>query len=104
MPMRLVRNHELRVLLIAGVGAGLAAVALCLTLVVRTNQAEQYRRQTATNCEAVEQLKSRIRETFLDGRDRASTNPALDVSQRNAVIGYYDRELKRYARVECPSP
>ena len=102
--MRLVRTPNGRVLLLAGVAAALAAIALCFTLVVRTNQAEQYRQQTAENCMAVEQLKGRIRDTFRDAKQHAVANSNLDAAQRAAVLSYYARELARYAASDCPSP
>ena len=103
-PMRLVRKPHLRSLFLAGTAAGLASIALCLTLVVRTNQAEQFRRSTADTCVTVEALKARIRATFLDGRYRVATDPALDDKQRTAALARYNRELERYAANECPKP
>ena len=103
-PTRIVRKPHLRVLLLAGVAAALASIALCLTLVVRTNQAEQFRRSTSDTCVTVEALKARIRATFLDGRYRVATDPALDAAQRAAALARYDRELKRYAAAACPTP
>lgn len=104
MPVRLLRRHDLRVLLLSGVAAALATVALGLTLVVRTNQSEQYRQQTAENCQALERLKGLIRGTFQDGRKRAETNPALDPGARAALLAYYDRQLHRYRAEDCPTP
>ena len=103
-PMRIIRKPHLRALFIAGTAAGLASIALCLTLIVRTNQAEQFRRSTSDTCVTVEKLKARIRATFLDGRYRVATDPALDAAQRAAALARYDRELKRYAAAACPTP
>lgn len=103
-PTRMLRRSDLRALLVAGVAAALASVALGLTIIVRTNQGEEFRRQTSTNCQAVEKLKARIRDTFQDGKERAEHNLALDPVQRAAVLAYYDRELERYAADDCPSP
>ena len=103
-PMRILRRPHLRLLLLAGVAAALASVALGLTLVVRTNQAEQYRRSSSDTCMSVERLKGRIRETFQDARDRVARRSEIDDAQRAAVLAYYDRELARYAANECPEP
>jgi len=102
--MRIIRKPHLRGLFVAGVAAALASVALCLTLVVRTNQAEQYRRSASDTCMSVEKLKGRIRDTFRDGRYRVATSTTIDPAQRAAALAYYDRELKRYAAAECPAP
>lgn len=101
-PMRLVRRPELRALTIAALAAALALAALGLTLVFRTNQGEQYRRQTEANCLAIERLKATIRGTFHDARARAFSNPDLSPAVRTAVLAHYDRELARYAARACP--
>lgn len=103
-PTRIVRRPDLRVLTIAALAAIISVCALGLTLIARTNQGEQYRKQTAANCRAVESLKTRIRDTFKDAQARAASNPNLPPSVRKSVLAYYDRELARYAARPCPHP
>lgn len=103
-PTRLLKRAELRPFTIAAVAAAVAIVALCLTLIVRTNQGEQYRQQTAANCQAIEDIKTRIRGTFQDARRRVAQRTDIDPAQRAAALAYYDRELERYAATDCPKP
>ena len=102
--MRIWRRTELRTLAFAGLAAGLAIIALCLILVVRTSTSQQFRTQTATNCQSIEDLKATIRATFLEAQARALDRENLDASQRRAVIDAYAKELVRYRADECPTP
>ena len=103
MPMRLVRNHELRLLVIAAAAAAIAVIALCVSIIVRTNQTEQFRRQVATNCEGLEAIKTQIRGVFEDNLDAVATRRDIDAVQRRAIVDYYTRQIKRFKPLDCPS-
>lgn len=101
-PMRIIRRPDLRVLFLAGIAAAMATVALGLTLVFRTSQSEQFRRQTAVNCRQVENLKTAITSVLVDGKVTAlqrNQDPAI----RKAITSYYDRQLERFAPDSCPT-
>lgn len=100
--MRIIRRSDLRVLFLAGLAAAMAMVALGLTLVFRTSQSEQFRRQTETNCRQVENLKTAITSVLIDGKTTAlqrTQDPAI----RKAIESYYDRQLARFAPDSCPT-
>jgi hypothetical protein len=100
-PRRLL-HRENRVLTIAGIAAALAIIALCLLLVARVNVTRQFDKQTVTNCQAIEQIKTSIRATFMESQARALARPQLDPAQATAIREAYERELARYAPRKCP--
>lgn len=102
--MRIIRRPELRNAALASLAAGLAIMALCLLLVVRTSNTQAFRRQAAHNCESIEAIKTNIRETFMVSMHRALERDNLDAGQRAAVVAAYEKELERYAPTKCPSP
>jgi hypothetical protein len=102
--MRIIRRPELRTLTIAGMAAALAIIALCLLLVWRTQSAQTFREQSAANCQAIEQIKTSIRETFMVSLHRQLERDNLDAAERATIRKSYEEELSRYAPVECPSP
>jgi len=104
MPMRLVRNHELRLLIIAAVAAAVSVVALSVSIVVRSNQTEQFRKQVATDCVALEAIKEQIRGVFEDNKEAVRSRAILTPRQKAAFTRYYNRQLARFAPNDCPSP
>lgn len=90
-------------LLGSGIVASLAALALGFTLVYKTNSAEALREQTHDNCTQIENLKGAIRDVLEDGKVRALGNNG-DPAVEKAIVEYYDRQLARFARDECPNP
>ena len=104
MPMRLIRNHELRLLVIAAAAACLSIVALCVSIIVRTNQTQQFREQVATNCMGFEAIKTQIRGVFQDNRASLTPRTDLTAAQRRAILDYYTRQIKRFKPLDCPNP
>lgn len=109
--MRIIRRPELRTLAIATTGAAIGIVALCLLLVWRTSNAQQFRdqaqvvrTQSIQNCRAIEQIKTNIRETFMVSLHRALERDNLDAAERSALRQAYDDEITRYAPHECRIP
>lgn len=102
--MRILRRPELRNAALASIAAGLAIVALCLLLVVRTNNTQQFRQLAFSNCQAIESIKTNIRETFMVSRSMVLERDDLDEAQIVAIVAAYDREIARYSPDECPSP
>jgi len=102
MPMRLVRNHELRLLVIAAFAAALSVVAMCVSIIVRTNQTEQFRQQVASNCRGLESIKTQIRGVFQDNLASVESRTDLDPVQRRAIVEYYTRQIKRFKPLDCP--
>jgi hypothetical protein len=104
MPMRLLRNHEVRILLVAAFAAALAIVAMLLMVVVRINQTEKLREVTASNCRGLEAVKGEIRGVFEDNLERTQARTDLSVTERTAIVEYYNRQIRRFAPHDCPSP
>ena len=104
MPMRLVRNHELRLLVIAAFAAALSVVAMCVSIIVRTNQTDQFRQQVASNCRGLEAIKTQIRGVFQENLDAVERRNGLDAVQRRAIVDYYTRQIKRFRPLDCPNP
>ena len=102
--MRMFRRPEIRALLIAGTAAAIAIAALCGLLVARATTQQQFRQQTTDNCEAINDLKAAIRDTFMDARDRALSTPGIDAAQRVAINAAYAKEIARYKADDCPNP
>ena len=90
-------------LLGAGIVASLAMLALAFTLIYKTNSSEALRKQTYVNCTEIEKLKGAIREVLQDGKARALGNNG-DPAVEKAIVQYYDRQLARFARADCPNP
>ena len=104
MPMRLIRNHELRLLVIAATAACFSLVALCVSMVVRANQTQQFREQVATNCIGLEAIKTQIRGVFQDNRAALTPRTDLTAAQRRAILDYYTRQIQRFKPLDCPNP
>lgn len=99
----------MRLLAVSAVLAMLALVALCLTLLIRTNQSQEFREQAAHireqaahNCRQLNLVKSAIRMVFDDSEQAALERDGLDESQRTFVIEYYARQRARFADDHCP--
>jgi hypothetical protein len=104
MPMRLLRNHEVRILLVASVAAAIAISTLCLLVVVRVNQTQKFREVTASNCLGLEAVKGEIRGVFEDNLARTEARTDLSTPERTAIVEYYHRQIRRFAPHDCPSP
>ena len=94
-------NHGLRLLAVSAVLACLSLVALCLVLLIRTNQTQEFREQSAENCRQINVLKTALRETLADG-ERASLNSVGgDIERRRIIMEYYQRQRNRFADDTC---
>lgn len=95
-------DHGMRLLAISAVMAMLSLVALCLVLLIRTNQSQEFREQASHNCRQLNLVKSAIRMVFDDSEQAALKRDGLDESQRTFVIEYYARQRARFADDHCP--
>lgn len=89
-------------LAVSAVLALLSLVALCLVLLIRTNQNQEFKEQAAANCRQINLVKSAIRMVFDDSEQAALERDGLDESQRTLVIEYYARQRARFADDQCP--
>ena len=104
MPMRLIRNHEIRLLLVASVAAVVAISAFFMVLVFRINQTNELRKQVSENCQGLEKIKSQIRGVFEENLARTESRDDLDSVQKRAIVDYYNRQIRRFMPQDCPSP
>lgn len=103
-PHRIWRNREVRVLSLSATAAALAIIALLGLLIVRTTNAQQYRRQTADNCAQINLLKSAIREVLNDAERESLRRPGITADQVDFITDYYSRQRMRFADDECIQP
>ena len=95
------RTYGARLLVVSAVLAILALVALCLALLIRTEQSEQFRKQATHNCQQINLLKGAIRAVFAESQAAALQRDGLDDSERAFVRDYYARQRARFADTEC---
>ena len=94
------RDQGLRLLLLSGVLAVVSLVALCLVLLIRTNQNQEFREQATKNCQQINLLKSAIRQV-LDESEAEALKRDLDEGRQSFIIEYYARQRARFADDEC---
>lgn len=95
-----INEHNVN-LLLSAIAASLAVLSFGVLIVYRASLAQEIRDQGMSNCLAIEQLKTRIREGIVDRRDTALREPGLDVSVQVAIRVYYKRAVKRYSPQSC---
>lgn len=95
-------DHGMRLLAVSAVLAVLALVALCLALLIRTNQNQEFKEQAEANCRQLNLVKSALRaqlddeeRTVLDARPRTA-------DQVSAITEFYARQRARFADDHCP--
>ena len=96
-----IRNNSTRLLLAAAVIAVLALVALCLVLLIRTNQNQEFKQQAVQNCRQINVLKSAIRAAVDESQRTALNRAGLEPVQRQFIIEYYERQRDRFRPDDC---
>ena len=98
---RVWQNHGMRLLAISAVFACLSLVALCLVLLIRTNQTQEFREQSAQNCRQINVLKASLRQTLDDGERVGLERAGDDIERRRFIMDYYKRQRERFADDQC---
>lgn len=101
---RVWQNHGLRLLVFSAVLAIMALFALCLVLLIRTNQTQEFRNQSLQNCANIERIRSDIRATLLASKLRLQARTDLDPAQKAKGLANLNLELERYAPIDCSQP
>jgi hypothetical protein len=95
------RTNGARLLIFAAVCAIFSLVALCLVLLIRTNQNQEFKEQAAQNCRELNVVKGAIRAVLMDGQSEALEH--VEPAQHAFVREYYARQLLRFADDKCPT-
>lgn len=92
-------EHNLN-LLLSAIAASIAILALGILIVYRAGISQEIRDQSMSNCQAIEQLKTQIRDGLAERRDIA-LRAEVDPPARAAIVAFYARAARRYAPISC---
>jgi ABC-type bacteriocin/lantibiotic exporter with double-glycine peptidase domain len=89
-------------LIVSAVLAILSLVALCMVLLIRTNQSQEFKVQAAENCRQINVLKAALVDSIDQAEQRALARS--DNNLRAEIREYYVRQRMRFEQDECPKP
>lgn len=96
-------NHGLRLLAFSAVLALMSLMALCLVLLIRTNQTQEFKAQASQNCRQINLLKGALRAVLLESETTALAREGLTADQVVTITDYFERQRARFANDKCPS-
>ena len=89
-------------LAVCAASAALSLGAMGATLIYRARSSDEFKRQTVSQCKAIESVKSAIRLVFSDQlaaiQRRRGT---IDDTQYRIAHDYYERQLERFKPTSC---
>lgn len=98
------RSLGARLLILSAVLAIFGLTALCLVLLIRTNQTQEFRTQAAENCRQINVLKAALVVSIDDAERRSLARDGLDASLQSEIREYFVRQRMRFNQDECPKP